>query len=227
MRHLFLLILFGVSLTGFSQVKLRVSAPDSLSFLLECGDRNVTNTAVTDVSWIQNETGKIKFKVSFQALNFPAFEQTLDLKTGNFYQWEIRKIKNKLLLFQIAESKYDFLITAEDSTTEITQTPIEIYQGQLQCEIPLNEQEFEALKTRMNTCRFESQRVEELKKIVLLECLTVNQLRTLLNFMELEDNKIKLLEQAKPRIYDIDRSHLFQEDFLLERNKNRLKVLFQ
>lgn len=227
MKYSFLLVFFGFVIAGSAQVKIRVSAPDSLSFLLLCGEKNITNTEVTDVTWTQNETGKIKFKVSFLELKFQAFEQILDLKSGNFYQWEIRKIKNKLLLFQVAESKYDFLVVEKDSIPEQSPTPTEVYKGQLQCEIPLNEQEFEALQNRMNLCRFETQRVEELKKIVLLECLTVSQLRTLLNFMELEDNKIKLLEQAKPRIYDIDRSHLFQEDFLLERNKNRLKVLFQ
>lgn len=227
MKWLVFLFLTSLYSMSWGQVKLRISAPDSLSFFAIVNENPINSRSITDITWTQNELGKIKFKISFESTSFNPFEQIIELKSGNFYQFEIRKIKNKLLLFEIAESKYDFIVVKTDSMSLAKEEKEVFYTGQTQCESPLKLEEFEALKNRMTQSRFESQKVEELKKIVLLECLNVDQLRTLLSYLELEDNKIKLLEQAKPKIYDIDRSNLFIQDFLLERNKNRVKVLFQ
>jgi ABC-type nitrate/sulfonate/bicarbonate transport system substrate-binding protein len=55
----------------------------------------------------------------------------------------------------------------------------------------------------------------------------VDQLRYLISQLELEDNKVKILELAQPRIYDYDRAALIVDDFFLERNKNKVKELLQ
>jgi hypothetical protein len=43
----------------------------------------------------------------------------------------------------------------------------------------------------------------------------------------MEDNKMKVLELAKPSIFDFDRAPMIVDDFFLERNKIKAKAVLQ
>ena len=236
MKHhlvlVFILVLFTISLGTLSQSKIAFSSADSLGFLVQMDNNSINNIHCTDVAFLTLTPGKTKFNFTFFNPNVKSFEQIIDVKPNTFLQYEIRVAKGKTQLFLIAEAKYTEIISipvSEESTglsdtTIIIETP---YDGRKACENPVSSVEFESIKENLSKIGFEFKRFETLKGVVSFNCLTVDQLRYLLSQLELEDNKVKITELAKEKIYDYDRAMLIVDDFFLERNKNKVKSLLQ
>jgi hypothetical protein len=214
------------------QSKIAFSGADTLAFLVQMDNNNINNIYCTDVAFLMLSPGKTKFNFSFFNPNVKSHEQIIDVKPNTFLQYEIRVAKGKTQLFLIAEAKL----------TEITSIPVSVestglaenniiietpYEGRKACETPTSETEFTSIKENLAKIGFEFKRFETLKGVVSFNCLTVDQLRYLLSQLELEDNKVKITELAKDKIYDYDRALLIVDDFFLERNKNKVKSMLQ
>jgi len=226
------IFVFFISVLAFSQTKLSISAADSLAFQLSINNQKINTIGCSDMTLIPVTSGKTLLKVEFSNPLIPAFEQSVELKPLMFQQFEIRRPKNKFLLFQIAESKIaDSLnVLLNPATTDLDDvTPIEEerYVGVKKCEEPMTTEEFNALKKNLESQTFEFKKFELLKDAFSIQCVTVEQLRYAITKLELEDNKVKIVELSKDNIYDFDRASSIAEDFFLERNKNKVKSLVE
>ncbi len=203
-----------------------------LVFVLFTINNSINNIHCTDVAFLVPTPGKTKFNFSFFNPNVKPLEQVIDIKPNTFLQYEIRVAKGKTQLFLIAEAKFTEVISipVSEETTGLADTTVIIetpYEGRKACETPTSETEFTTIKENLSNIGFEFKRFETLKGVVSFNCLTVDQLRYLLSQLELEDNKVKIIELAKEKIYDYDRAMLIVDDFFLERNKNKVKSILQ
>lgn len=222
----FVLIGLGVG----AQSKVAFHAPDSMTFLLSLNDVFVNNIPVSDIAIVPVNAGKTKVKMTFANESVGTLEQILEIKDKSFMEYEVRKVKNKLQFFLLAESP--LLITeAMDLTlaadSAAAQAAIPEYSGSSKCSAPMNEVDFAHVKTDLAKCNFELTRFDYLKKTIPDQCWKVDQLRFLLSQLDMEDNKMKILELAKPSIFDFDRAPMIVDDFFLERNKIKAKAILQ
>lgn len=219
-----------IGLGAGAQSKVAFHAPDSMTFLLSLNDVFVNNIPVSDITIVPVNPGKTKVKMTFANESVGTLEQILDIKDKSFLEYEVRKVKNKLQFFLMAESPL-LITSAMDSTlaadSAATQDAIPEYSGSSKCSEPMNEVDFAHVKTELAKCNFELTRFDYLKKTIPDQCWKVDQLRYLLSQLDMEDNKLKILELAKPSIYDFDRAQTITEDFFLERNKIKAKAILQ
>lgn len=216
---------------SYAQSKISIRATDSLAFYLSINNAKANAMSCADITLLPVTSGKTTLKIDFANPQIAGFEQVVELKPLAFQEFEIRKPKNKFLLFQVAESKI------ADSLNVILRTnPIdsvasiqkdEIYLGAKKCDMPMNSEEFNALKRSLENQQFEYKKLEILKSTLALQCITVEQLRFVITKLELEDNKVKIVELSKDNIFDFDRAASIADDFFLERNKNKVKSLFE
>lgn len=232
MKQILVFVLFTISLHFFGQSKIAFSGADSLAFMVQMDDNIINNVYCTDITFLLLSPGKTKFNLTFFNPNVKPLEQIIDIKPNTFVQYEIRVAKGKTQLFQIAEAKLTEItsIPVSEETTGLADTTIIIetpYEGRKACDSPTSEAEFTSIKENLSKIGFEFKRFETLKEVVVVNCFTVDQIRYLLSQLELEDNKVKITELAKDKIYDYDRALLIVDDFFLERNKNKVKSILQ
>jgi len=219
-----------IELSAGAQSKVAFHAPDSMTFVLSLNDATVNNLPVSDITIVPVISGKTKVKMTFANTSVGTLEQTLDIKDKFFLEYEVRKVKNKLQFFLLAESPLLITSAMDSSLTAdslATQAAVPEYSGISKCSSPLNEVDFAHVKSELSKCSFELTRLDYLKKAIPDQCWKVDQLRYLLSQLDMEDNKLKVLELAKPSIYDFDRAQTITEDFFLERNKIKAKAILQ
>lgn len=216
---------------SYAQSKISIRAADSLAFYLTVNNEKINNKSCADITVLPVNSGKTTVRIDFANPQIAGFEQVVELKSLVFQQFEIRKPKNKFLLFQFAESKIadslNVLLNAPEADSIFIPVEKNDYSGVKKCESPMNAEEFNALKKSLEKQTFEYKKLEILKSTLALQCITVEQLRFVITKLELEDNKVKIVELSKDNIYDFDRAASIAEDFFLERNKNKVKSLFE
>jgi hypothetical protein len=149
-----------------------------------------------------------------------------------FQEFEMRKVKNKMQYFTVAESPFTPLATITPTDTipaaipDAAAAPAE-YAGNSKCTSPISDVDFQTLKNELHALNFEVKKYEFLKSKLTENCFRVDQIRYMLAQLALEDNKIKLLEVGKASIYDFDRASQIVDDFFLDRNKNKAKAILQ
>jgi hypothetical protein len=222
------LVLIGLG--AGAQSKVAFHAPDSMTFVLSLNDVAVNIMPVSDIAIVPINAGKTKVKMTFTNSALGTLEQVLDFKDKVFVEYEVRKVKTKLQYFLLAESPL-LISTSMESTVAAdsvaAQPSVPEYDGISKCNSPLNEVDFSHIKMELSKCNFELTRFEYLKKEIPNKCWKVDQLRYLLSQLDMEDNKIKILELATPSIYDFDRAQSIVDDFFLERNKIKVKAILQ
>jgi hypothetical protein len=232
MHRLFvLLICFSFGLKATSQTKVAFHAPDSMSFVLIIQDTPINNTHATDITLIWPTPGKTKVKMDFLNPELTDFEQIVEFKPLMFQEFEMRKVKNKMQYFTVAESPFSPLVSAAPIDSLIAEMPAVAsapeYAGQSNCQSPISDVDFQTLKNELHALNFEVKKYEFLKSKLTENCFRVDQIRYMLAQLALEDNKIKLLEVGKASIYDFDHAHQIVDDFFLDRNKNKAKAILQ
>lgn len=103
--------------------------------------------------------------------------------------------------------------------------PEAMYTGDVGCEGLCSDSDFRIFTDQLKGAIFESKKLESMKSFVSTHCISVDQLRFLMAQLELEDNRFKLLEAGLNQIYDRDFLKTVEEDFFLEKNKQRVKAL--
>ncbi|MDP4952748.1 MAG: DUF4476 domain-containing protein [Flavobacteriales bacterium] len=68
---------------------------------------------------------------------------------------------------------------------------------------------------------FQRERLKYLERFFSDECLTVQQLRQLINLIDDEDDKLNMLIQAEDHLFDLNNIQLLRNDFILSRSLER------
>lgn len=68
---------------------------------------------------------------------------------------------------------------------------------------------------------FQRERLKYMEQFFSDECLTVQQLRQLINLIDDEDDKLNMLIQAEDHLFDLNNIQLLRNDFILSRSLER------
>ncbi|MFN8699460.1 MAG: DUF4476 domain-containing protein [Flavobacteriales bacterium] len=210
-----------------AQSRLTLTASDSLAFMCSLDGKAVSSTLLSSLTIPGIAAGKHQIKVTFS--NGSSHEQLLTLKDKMHHSYLLSENKGIWMFVISSEANYQpamltGLAVAEDSTV-VAETPEEDYDGVTGCAVPCSVPEFDMLKNELGNTFFEIKKLEKMKSFALTTCLRVDQLRFLLTQLEVEDNRLRLLEQAVNSIYDTSRLPLVLDDFFLEKNKERARAI--
>jgi hypothetical protein len=210
-----------------AQSRLTLSASDSLAFMCSL-DGNAVNSAMLSSLTIPGiAAGKHQVKVTFS--NGSSHEQSLTLKDRMHHSYLFSENKGMWKFVISSEASYQPAaltgLPVDTDSTVVVETPAEVYDGTTGCPVPCSSQEFDLLKTELGNTFFEIKKLEKMKSFALTTCLRVDQLRFMLVQLEVEDNRLQLLEVAMNSVYDTSRLPLVLDDFFLEKNKERARTI--
>ena len=224
------LLLMGFALIpaySAAQSRLTLSASDSLAFICSLDGKTVNSAALSSLTIPGIAPGKHQVKITFYNGSF--HEQSLTLKDKMHYSYLFTENKGVWKFVISSEVSYQpaaltGLAITTDSTV-VVETPVEVYDGTTGCTAPCSAPEFDVLKRELENTFFEIKKLEKMKAFALTTCLRVDQLRYMLVQLEVEDNRLRLLELAVNSIYDTSRLPIVLDDFFLEKNKERARTI--
>jgi len=207
-----------------AQVKLTVEAADTLAFRMKVDGQLITLSPVTSVSVPSLQAGKREVELSFS--NGTQFTQVLSLKDKVNYTYGFRETKGSFRLQILSEVNWTPTIATglrnaitDNGDDEGEEEVVLIEPGG--CPDPVSENEFKALKKEMASTTFDAKRLEKMRGYVMTGCVRVDQLRYMLAQLEMEDHKLRLLQDAMGHVYDPSRLPAVLEEFFLEKNRDR------
>lgn len=101
------------------------------------------------------------------------------------------------------------------------------YSGKLGCKSALSDLVFRQLIISIEKQDFENQRLVSVQDNISKGCVSVSQLSRLLDFIEFDDTKLRLISQAKGHIMDLDNLPQLEMKFSFNQSKLRLNQLLK
>lgn len=209
----------------FGQSRFSISGPDSLAFRCTIDGEEITNRHVTSLTVAGITPGKKTIRVVF--FNGTFIEQIIPLKNNFHSAYSISELKGNWRLNLSSESGYtpSEMSGLPETLAQVSVASPEIVDSVSNpgCPAPCSANDFERLKKELQDTRFQTARFEQMKAFCAANCLRVDQLRYLLAVLETEDQKLRLLEIVIGRIYDTERLSSIEDDFFLEKTKEKVR----
>jgi hypothetical protein len=224
-----LILLVLIAVVAHSQSRLTLSAPDSLAFRFALDGQEVSSALLSSLTLPGVPAGKRTIRMSFG--DGSAHEQALTLKDRIHYTYEFRQTRAGWRLQILSEvawtpsSPSGIAVSAASDSVSVLSETSETGGDEGGCTPPVSEARFEQLRTELSQIAFESRKLEAMRKFVLAECIRTDQLRYLLAQLSMEDYKLKLLEDARTRVFDPSRLARVLDDFYLEKNREKARLL--
>ena len=89
----------------------------------------------------------------------------------------------------------------------------------------MDQKQFNSFTDFISQIPIETKRMSEMQEAIDASCIRVDQLRILINFLNLEENKLKLVQSSVSRVFDITRLSQLEQDFFIEKNKAAIRSL--
>lgn len=218
------------SLSSTSQVKVTIFGADSLPFLFAIDQNAINQVACTEITVPFQTIGKHILQATLPG-NI-VLQQNITWKSPGTYVYEIKEVKGALKIALNSES----LLTAVSSPSPLPApvpvvldslpTPAPpVYSGVIGCPEPLSDTVFDELIKTSHAQSFESRRTTWWITQLSSQCLKVDQLNAVLSDVELEENRLQLLENLVGNIYDRDHLTNLIPLFLLEKNKFKAQAM--
>jgi hypothetical protein len=101
------------------------------------------------------------------------------------------------------------------------------YHGIAGCPGPLSSTPFDAILFNIGQKRFESDKLDDAKKRIKHTCLTVAQVRKIMDYFEFEDNKLDFAKFAYTYTFDVGNFDSLANDFIFSTSKSEFKSFLQ
>lgn len=206
-----------------AQVKTSLFGPDSLPFLFSIDQVAINQVACTDITVPAQSLGKHVLQVLLPGDRI--LQQNVVWKSAGTYIYEIKEVKGVLKIALNSESILtetpSLSAPAAPSAPTIDSIPPApaVYAGNIGCSDPLAAPIFGELQQQSASQSFESKRTAWWLNQLESHCLLVNQISAVLRDVELEENRLLLLDKLVSHAYDRDNLNSLLDLFLLEKNK--------
>lgn len=157
-------------------------------------------------------------------LNGDLFEQNITVKQGFRLEYQLGKDKKDNWKWSIMGESPMVLDTAALNSIPSLGA---IYAGVRKCDSPMNEDDFEDLKGNCQATHKSEERMQSITQGMSAFCVTVEQVKQLLNLFELEDEKLELLSSIRDKIYNWDERSQLESSFFTERSQVKAKAILQ
>ncbi|MCC6600298.1 MAG: DUF4476 domain-containing protein [Crocinitomicaceae bacterium] len=227
-RTVLLLIFLFLLQTLWAQSRVTISSPDSLAFILTINDQKINNVPCTSITIERISAGKTTISMSCGTDRTLVINQQVMLKDQYHTTLDLRKIKNEFKVAMVSEVSVFFapVLSTDSLTNRTAAVPVTSeYTGKKGCETPADPIVFKELKSDLKGVHFESQKLKMMIVFCSSHCILTDQLYFLLSKLELEENKMSLLENSHKHIYDLDHIDRLSDLFFLEKNRKRVQEL--
>jgi len=182
-----------------------------------------TNLPVLGITLYDVDAGKSTLTARLFNTDSVIISQQFMLKPKTHSTFELREVKGVLRIVPVSETEFVAIKSApaEKELPIDVATPVESAAPPYHMSTNL----FLALKEELEQIQFEGKKLNRMKNYVAVNALSTNQLRQLMSYLELEENKIKMLEAAWPMITDKAQFEFAAQDFLLEKNIIKAKKI--
>lgn len=176
--------------------------------------------------------GKTTLKIQLAQTTTPTVIQAVTLKPNSQVSYELKQVRGIYKIVPVSEVSLSVSATENTQKTDATSNAVIIDSAVVsrapsnsQCPLPMDDVTFSSLKMTLSNTHFEIKRFEILHAVFPSHCVNVDQLRYMMARLEMEENKIKLLQSAMGHIYDPERLSTVEADFFLEKNKVRVREI--
>jgi hypothetical protein len=224
-RLLALIALLLGSPQADSQCRIRIESPDSLPFLFSLNEKKVNQIPVLSIMLDQPASGKINFKADFPARPELSFTQVITIKKNASLAFAIERNKGTLKFILKSESEMIFPVEfAWVNANDSAQTIASKHTG---CFPVADDAGYQAMLASVDAQHFESKKLSILCDFASSQCISTEQLRTMMSILTQEDNKIALLQASKNHIYDPEQIRDVLNEFFLARNKQKATEIIE
>jgi hypothetical protein len=209
------------AMNAFTQSKLIVSSPDSLSFLLFVDNAQMNTMPVSSIQISKLNMGKHSVKVVVQSQ-----EALFSLNAKNLisHSLSVSVVNNKLELVNSGELK---LQAKSFQFWNNSSLPVEekdsVYVGKTGCEKPASAATSDSIITVLKSKSFDTERKILARMQLEADCFLVKDIVGIISTIELEENRMDCISAAISHVYDLAAINELLELVILERNKESIR----
>lgn len=199
-----------------------LNANQSLNFTVKFNNDSLISAPVLIVNENVQQHYHIKNKkFQFKKILFAPHYQKTD---STYYQVSLAKAP----LTEITEEPTDS-ITKDTLTTEIPfddYYKMPDYNGAIGCPWPLKNEDLSVLTIQLGNLTIDDRKIStynDFKEGQLNFCITINQLKTILSYLEYDEYKIELIKNSFSFIYDKDNVVFLESEFSYQNSFDELK----
>jgi len=163
------------------------------------------------------ETKEKKFQLVTLLVNGDSIVQSLTYKNGFKQDFELQQIKNVWKWQLVGENTWQ--PNEWDSSAVVSLEPF--YYGLKNCQSPMDADQWGVFLKEVQSATMTAQKLKIISMLSKGACCTVEQWMMIFTDIELEDDKLTLLNTIKGSIYDWDHRMELSDQFLVERNRNK------
>jgi len=209
------------ALGTFSQSKLVLNAPDSLSFLLFLDDAQVNTFPISSIQLSKMNVGKHNIKVVVQSQESVFLLNAKNLVSHSF---TVSVLNNKLELVPSGELKLQpkaFQFWSNNAVPVASKDSV--YVGKKGCESPASISTIDSLVNVLHSKSFDTERKMVARMQLESDCFHVNDIIKIISTIELEENRMDCIGAALGHVYDLAAVNELLELVILERNKEAIR----
>ena len=209
------------ALGTFSQSKLVLNAPDSLSFLLFLDDAQVNTFPISSIQLSKMNVGKHNIKVVVQSQESVFL---LNAKNMVSHSFTVSVLNNKLELVPSGELKLQpkaFQFWSNNAVPVASKDSV--YVGKKGCENPASATTVDSLVAVLRSKTFDSERKMVARMQLESDCFHVKDIIKIISTIELEENRMDCIAASLGRVYDLSAINGLLELVILERNKEAIR----
>ncbi len=203
-----------ISLTVQSQMRLDFKASNAFVLKVNGHPMNIYPVHRLGFDW---ETNEKKFQLVTLLSNGDSVVQSLVYKNGFSQDFELQQIKNVWKWQVVGENTWQ--PNEWDSSAVVSLDPV--YHGLKNCQAPMDADQWGVFLKEVQSATMTTQKLKIISMLSKGACCTVEQWMMIFTDIELEDDKLSLLNIIKGSIYDWDHRMELSGLFLIERNRNK------
>lgn len=213
-RGLVLVFFLIVSIQSYSQMRMDLKAANAFVLKVNGHPLNVHPVHRLGFDW---ETKEKKFQLVTLLTNGDSIVQSMMYKNGFKQDFELQQIKNVWKWQLVGENTWE----ANESDTAAVVALDPVYSGLKNCQSPMNEDQWGVFLKEVQSAPMTDQKLKIISMLSQGACCTVEQWMMIFLDIELDDDKLTLLNIIKGSIYDWDHRMDLTGQFLIERNRNK------
>jgi len=237
----FILCAMAASITICSQAQhsaLSVEAPDTILFVLQIDGQALTESFATSATGDKLESGRHEIKIDFENSLYALFETSVHLVADKqtTYRLKPKKAADGSVQFGLTlKSERVITIETAEPMAEVqptTELPIEAdtmviavdtlpLVPRVGCGSPPSQTVFDQFLEEQNSLSFQFEKQAAAQEFIVDYCLTVEQLRIVINTLDFEDRKLELAIFGRNRVYDPENLSTLESVFLMDMMRER------
>lgn len=248
-----LLLILLTSAVSAQTAGLEIVAPDSSRFTLSLNGDVQSGTHVNTIRVEGLRSTRQRVLINFENDSIEDVSTSLTLTKGKIFSYQLKPKAGTATYRLVLDAEYTIAPVDESASTSSTPTAAGVggsetetldvsltdqdsvaaandsvfvanYTGARGCASPVASSEFMALDEALANSMFEFEKMEAVRKRLPNQCLTVDQVKVVLQHFEFEDNRVEVAKMAYQHTFDIGNFEEVLDLFILNSSKEAVQA---